>query len=317
MSNSIKEKVGGALFGYAVGDALGRGTDYMNRREVSRRYPAGLSDYDQIIRDATRSGQRPGEWTNRTLCVCHLADIVADNNGKVNIDEFAKRLKDLYDEDPYGMPRQVRFVLTQPDWLENPFRAAERVWAKIGNPDSTNDPAGRAMVTGMTGSQIKQNAYDVCRLTHPTQRSRAVCTVVAEMANSIMWRDRVLTPDQVKEIASEISRDLLPFIDIAKEGHLDEFKLDDENDFWDVRKTLGPTLWALWHCKKADDALVSIVAQGGDAGVNASLAYAMTGMRDGLSQLGRHRIEGLAQNDRIQRLVERFTDMLLEKQKQL
>ena len=56
MSLDLKEKFYGCLFGGAIGDALGLGTEFMMPNEISRRYPDGLHDYSQIIRDTARDG---------------------------------------------------------------------------------------------------------------------------------------------------------------------------------------------------------------------------------------------------------------------
>ena len=51
MSLNLKEKVYGFIFGGAIGDALGLGTEFMSVAEVRRRYPAGLQSYHQIVQD--------------------------------------------------------------------------------------------------------------------------------------------------------------------------------------------------------------------------------------------------------------------------
>ena len=61
----IKDRIAGCLWGQAIGDALGLGTEFMNRDEVLHTYPEGLSEYLQI-------GEEFGRWTDDTdmmLCI--------------------------------------------------------------------------------------------------------------------------------------------------------------------------------------------------------------------------------------------------------
>src|SRR6201999_3342474 len=73
MTSDIADRVRGVLFGQAVGDALGFGTEFMPKSAVSRHYPDGLSDYAQIGGRFEPCEQwRPGDWTDDTdqlLCI--------------------------------------------------------------------------------------------------------------------------------------------------------------------------------------------------------------------------------------------------------
>lgn len=54
MKRTIKDKLLGCLYGQAIGDALGLGTEFLNKDEVEKYYPDGLSKYEDIIQDAHR-----------------------------------------------------------------------------------------------------------------------------------------------------------------------------------------------------------------------------------------------------------------------
>lgn len=42
---TIKNRMLGCLYGHAIGDALGLGSEFMSKDEVSKNYPGGLKSY--------------------------------------------------------------------------------------------------------------------------------------------------------------------------------------------------------------------------------------------------------------------------------
>lgn len=63
-TESLKNKMLGCLYGQAVGDALGLGSEFMNKDEVNKNYPDGRKNYDQIIQDAHRRRWVKGALAN-------------------------------------------------------------------------------------------------------------------------------------------------------------------------------------------------------------------------------------------------------------
>lgn len=67
-----KDKMLGCLYGQAIGDALGLGSEFMSENDVKKHYPNGLCRYDQIIQDEHRCRWAKGAWTDDTdmmLCI--------------------------------------------------------------------------------------------------------------------------------------------------------------------------------------------------------------------------------------------------------
>ena len=53
-TEELKDKMLGCLYGQAIGDALGLGTEFMSKDEVLENYPCGLHRYNQILQDDHR-----------------------------------------------------------------------------------------------------------------------------------------------------------------------------------------------------------------------------------------------------------------------
>ncbi|MEI6444707.1 MAG: ADP-ribosylglycohydrolase family protein [Nostocales cyanobacterium ELA583] len=81
MNDIVADKIRGVIFGQAIGDALGFGTEFLSRSEVKFTYPDGLTDYSQIRYFSKITNQfeqvddwrwQPGDWTDDTdqmLCI--------------------------------------------------------------------------------------------------------------------------------------------------------------------------------------------------------------------------------------------------------
>lgn len=84
------DKIYGCLYGQAIGDALGLGTEFLDKEEVLRLYPSGLNNYAQIVQDEHRCRWAKGAWTDDTdmmLCVLRAFDNDGFTTRKVIVNE--------------------------------------------------------------------------------------------------------------------------------------------------------------------------------------------------------------------------------------
>lgn len=65
-SIEIKNRFEGCLYGQAMGDALGLGTEGLYRDGVMGYCPNGLTRYDQIVPDSHCRRWPKGDWTDNT-----------------------------------------------------------------------------------------------------------------------------------------------------------------------------------------------------------------------------------------------------------
>lgn len=307
---SFSNKINGCLIGYAIGDALGRGTEFMTRPEVARRYPDGLTEYSQIIRDACRIRWRRGDFTGDTQVVLEMAESIIECN-KVDYRHFARRYKEWFDrQESDDLDAHMRLVLQDDTFVDDPHGACRRFYNKQGAYEAPNEALGRALLVGLWPGDVERNAVDNCRLTHWDTRCHASCTIVATMANELLWHRREADYDHLTGIANRMDKTVTPYLEVAHDGDISDFELDDEDNYWYVRKNMGVALWALWHHTNPTTALYDVVSHGGDANANAALTLGLMGLKYGLNKLPRHLVEGLLGYEQVADTAERLTDTL-------
>ena len=126
-TNMVNDKIKGVIFGQAIGDALGLGTEFMNKKEVDKYYPNGLTYYDQIIQDYHRKRWAKGAWTDDTdMMLCIANAIIKDKD--IRLSTIAQNFKDWFNGEPLGIGSNTFKVLSFKDYTDSPQKGAEIIW---------------------------------------------------------------------------------------------------------------------------------------------------------------------------------------------
>ena len=309
----IKDNIKGALYGMALGDALGLGTEFMTQDEVKHYYPEGLTDFNRFVKDFHRSQYKPGSWTHDTETVlCMLEAIVEDGN--LNIIHIAHKLKEWYNEHPTDINTPYRVVMSQEGWEDNPIVMSHRAWRANKMLDASNEVLNRALIIGLFADQevpISELSRILVNLTHDDSRCVATTAVAACFVHSYFHKDREPNFERVWNMCHDIDERVLPYIRIAQNGTLDDFKIDDEETLWYSRKSLGAVLWAIWNCKTPTELLYTLVNAGGDADTNASLGMMIMGVKHGYDALPPIK-EKIRDKERLDDMTERLTAVIMK-----
>ena len=126
MKHEIIDRFRGCLYGQAIGDALGLGTEFMTDEDISWKYPNGLQHYNQIYQDRHRKRWEIGDWTDDTDMMLCIADAVNEDKG-VNFLNIAKHFKVWAEGMPMGIGSHTYKVLTIGDYAKN--RLMFRIWS--------------------------------------------------------------------------------------------------------------------------------------------------------------------------------------------
>lgn len=311
---TLKEKIRGALFGSALGDALGLGTELMTKSEVMTYYPDGLRHFDQIICDAHRSQWNRAQWTNDTDLLLLLIDSVMECNGIDHLD-YTRRLKKWFDNDPTDVVSIYRWVITADGWDADPIGSASETWRRRGLRDASNEAIYRALITGLvSGKNLLRDTTNIIGITHDDPRCISSAMLVARMAESLFKEGKEAEYSELESISNSIDDRTTPYLHKALHAGIEDMSLDDMETYWYTRKAMCVSLWALWHCDSAEEILYKVIDAGGDADTNASIAMFLAGLKYGYDALP-DEVEKLIDYNRLEEYVDKFSAFLESKEK--
>lgn len=308
MEDAIIDKIKGTIYGQAIGDALGLGTEFMNDDEMAQKYPNGITHYSDIFQDRHRSRWKPGAWTDDTDMMLCIADAIIKDKS-VNLISIAQNFKDWACGIPMGIGRHTFNVLHIGDYVEKPFDVSRLIWEMSGKKIASNGGLMRTSVVGLLPTNVEKNAADICKLTHYDPRCVASCVIVSRLIHSLVYTSSPLTYVQIKDIACRYDERIDSFIELSKNNDIRTLALQDEDTMGYTLKALAVGLWAYWHANTFEEGLLSVVRAGGDADTNAAVACAILGAKFGFNAIPKAYVVGLQNSQKLDSVVHGIMDL--------
>jgi ADP-ribosylglycohydrolase len=181
-STSLHSRAAGALYGLALGDALGMPTQMLSREQITARYGQVLTGFHSAPADhPLAAGMPAGSVTDDTEQALLLARLLVDGAGTIDAAELARRLAAWEDD----MRSRGSLDLLGPSTK----LAVERVLAgapldEVGRQGTTNGaamritPVGIAVPSGSLDSLVDR-VVEASELTHNTGVALAGAAAVA------------------------------------------------------------------------------------------------------------------------------------------
>jgi ADP-ribosylglycohydrolase len=311
MDQNTKDKIKGVIFGQAIGDALGLGTEFLSKEQVGELYPNGYNDYSQMVRDKHRKRWDVGSWTDDTDQFLCILDSFMENED-VNEIDIAKRFKNWLDTGGMGIGQTTYKVLTMPQYELFPKKAAKIIW-KIKKKDIA--PNGGLMRNGIVGTYkywdrevVLENSRNICQLTHFDPRCTDSCEIVSHIimgelnAKPIEWNSLKVLIDEYDSRIKEY------LIDIS--DGIDKLKLDEEGNLGYTLKALNAGIWSYYNSINFEQGILNIIHEGGDADTNGCIAGSILGSKFGYSAIPNKWINGLLDREELELRTKKYIEKL-------
>lgn len=291
MNASLKDKVKGSIYGFAIGDAMGATTEFMSKEEIKQRYG--------ILKDIVGGGWlnlKSGEWTDDTDMMLAVAEgiITAPGNPVPRIGKAFMRWEASKPKDIGGTIRLAFHI-----WKEGGFNhaqweiAARKAHEMLGGQSAGNGALMRTLPVGiayMTVPDIYYKTMNIARMTHWDVRAGLTSAIYSLIIRNILngAKDR-----EVATIAA-----LLLIEDMAREDKENREALEEiltralnwrsEADLRPTGYTVDTLVCALWSFHTAEsfeEAIIKAVNLGGDADTIAAITGGLAGAYWGYSSI--------------------------------
>lgn len=300
----------GCIYGQAIGDALGLGTEGMTDEDIAWKYPHGLQNYNQILQDSHRKRWEIGDWTDDTDMMLCIAHAVIEDKG-VNLNNIARHFKMWCEGEPVGIGINTYKVLNVKEYVEKPFAVSELIWKMSRYKSAANGALMRTSVVGLFPKAVKTCAENICKLTHYDPRCIGSCVIVSELIHSLVYGGSILRYQDMVDIAEGYDDRIADYIYLAQqESHISKIMDDDRMGYTLV--TLSVALWAYWHAKSFEDGLLTVVNAGGDADTNAAVACTILGAKFGFNSIPKEYVNGLIYKEQLDEVVAKLSDMFIK-----
>ncbi|WP_312853872.1 ADP-ribosylglycohydrolase family protein [Thermoactinomyces mirandus] len=283
MFNQIK----GALFGVAVGDALGAVTEFMSQDEVNANY-----GYLTEMTGGGWLGIEPGETTDDTAMTIAVAKgLLANPSDPVG--RIGNEFKKWVETNPRDIGNIIRttFDCYEGDW----FKAAEKAHKVLSGRSAGNGSLMRCLPVALAYGDLKKIEEITVlqsKMTHYDDLASEACLIYNRIAY------RVLKGESLKSSIEE---------EIKETRYCDAIKeYPDVSPNGYVVNTFIWVLNILWTSSSFEESVQKAANLGGDSDTIGAIAGGLAGLYRGFASIPKRYVEVLKPKDELETLSEKL-----------
>jgi ADP-ribosyl-[dinitrogen reductase] hydrolase len=321
--DKLKNAIKGALYGVAVGDALGAPLEFMSADQIKRRH--GL--VTEMIGGGWLS-VKPGEITDDTQMTLAVAEGIVANPGNP-IEEVGTRFiewmrsgpKDIGGTCSASISRAASIAAgrtsnknpsagdrpTEDDW----YRASKDTAIRNGQRSGGNGALMRTVYPGLfyrDRQEAKHEASDISRMTHWDGESDDTCQLYTHIIHGFIQTEYTAAEEIDKEARDGMKNIILR--STLKDTQYDIGELQGRqgelNPTGYVVDSMKCAVSFFWHAESFEEAVISAANMGGDADTIAAITGGLAGAYYGYDAIPERWIRELAPEvrERLDRLTE-------------
>ena len=280
----FKSKIKGSLYGFAIGDAMGATTEFMEEIQIKEKY--------NEVRDIIGGGWlhlKPGEVTDdtqMTLCVCEAIEhayhsIFEDNEQFVMYDEILDRCCENFVKWYKSNPKDVGACCSRVISKCAPYTCHESWHLIADDPESLGNGSLMRTMPIILAGLSKETAISQGRLTH----NNIMCDTAIEIYYDNM--EKLLYYNKFRNYATALAEPT---------GH--------------VLKTLNNSLYWVQNTKTFEDSIINAVNHGGDADTIAAITGSMAGALYGFEAIPKRWIDQLSPEVKVE--LDKYTNLFIK-----
>ncbi|KAJ7513058.1 ADP-ribosylglycohydrolase-domain-containing protein [Mycena galericulata] len=323
--SKILDRAEGALFGSALGDAIGIYTEFMAPAQAVEAYGSSpqftlLPPETKLHNDTHRCRFESRAWTDDTdhtilmiLSYLRLREL-SPNDFAIRLHSWCTQGLRVLDRLPMGLGKTVGSVVFSPSYKSDPAGTALSYWEKNGRNVAPNGSLMRTTPIGViciqnTEEETFAAAIRMGAVTHADPRC-SLCVAIVSALVRALCRGEIADPAQVRDLIeraweylarTELERSALldraEFERYAYTETLDALVLCGDRSIGYVYKCLGSALWCLRQVLTRQEtfrsAMTTLVMCGGDADTNGAVAGALMGALCGYEYLPKEWRDGM------------------------
>lgn len=313
MTEQQKDKIKGVFYGQAIGDALGLGTEFLDKKQVQKYYPDKLTSFSQIIQDSYRKQWKKGEWTDDTdqfLCICNSILKAKD----VDETAFAKELHKWAQGSPKDVGITVNRVVSHIDFLENPYKISKMIWEESNRHSAANGALMRTSILGAYEfwdyNKVISNTEKIAKVTHWDSRCVGSSVILTLLIANLINENKELTIKDIIDIGYNYDNRIIYYTEMSAHTDISNLHLDEEGSIGYTLLALSGALWVYFNAKDFESGLIAVINEGGDADTNGSIAGSLLGAKFGFNSIPKHLVDGLHNRKLLEEKFEAFMHVM-------